>query len=278
MRSGCMVVLAAWLSLAASGCETDEGGDDSAKDADDDGGGRSKKKSKKKTDDGDRAGDGCDKDTDCKGDRVCQDGTCKEPAPKQAALPPPAPPPPPAAPAPAPPPAAPVPLPPPLQPPPGGGSNGPAQPPTLAFTPVAAEVWTPRLGPKMLAGSKVVHTVFEGPFGPSPKSLFAVTERPDKSYYVYVMGDDDKPWPAGPLAEKGTWLADKITAVAFFDADKNGTTDALVMAQYKGRAGDRRNRNALLKWTNLGMRRLLNLEPKIEFMDSAEAIKRKLAE
>ncbi len=284
---GRFLLVAALTLCVAAGCD-DKRSDERA-DAEDDGGGKTAKKKKSRRaseDDGggdDGSGDGCKKDTDCKGDRVCQDGRCVAPAqpseipppPPPAALPTPPPAPPPAPP-PDPAPAA-LPSPPPAPPAPTSGGHNQPPAPSLVFSPVAAEAWQPRLGPKMKAGSKVVHTVFEGPFGPSPKSLFAVTERADQSYYVYVMGDDNKPWPAGPLAEIGTWLAHKITAVAFFDADKNGTTDALVMALYKGRSGDLRNRNVLLKWTDLGMRRLLHLEPRIEFMDSVDAIKRELA-
>jgi hypothetical protein len=255
------VVLVALAGILA--CDKAE-----APSSDDDVKSKSSKKSKK--DDDDKAG-GCAKDTDCKGDRVCQAGACVEPGAKASSAPAsnPAP-----APGPAPGPAPPTPT-------QGGGSNvpAPAEPaqPSATFVPVALEAWQPRLGPKMVAGSKVVHTVFEGPFGPSPRSLIAVTERPDQSYFVYVMGDDNAPWPAGPLAEVGTHLANKITAVSFFDADKDGVTDLLVMALYNGPSGDLRNKNALLKWTDKGLRRLLNLEPRIEHFDSAEAVQRELA-
>ncbi|MBW2455640.1 MAG: VCBS repeat-containing protein [Deltaproteobacteria bacterium] len=135
-----------------------------------------------------------------------------------------------------------------------------------------------RLGPKMKPGSKIAHHVFEGPFGPSPKSLFAVTKRTNGTFYVLVMGDDGKAWPAGPLADPELNTAAEVTAVSFFDANGDGTTDALVMATYHGpRGGKARNINVALKWTDQGMRRLLKLEPKIESLSSAAAVRQALA-
>jgi len=210
---------------------------------------------KKEAADKDNAPAGCQKDTDCKGDRVCVAGECasdtKAGAPKAKGAP---------------------------------SSSAKAVPakakPKAAgptFAPVKAEVYNPRLGPKMKAGSEIAHTVFEGPFGPSPKSLFAITKRKDATFYVLVMGEDGKGWPAGPLAEPGVAHAHEVQAVSFFDADGNGTTDALVMATYiSGRGGKAFNVNVLLKWTDLGMRRLLKLEPKIENLKSVAAVKKAL--
>jgi hypothetical protein len=163
---------------------------------------------------------------------------------------------------------APAPAPPPVAPAPG---------PVGTFEQVALELWQPRLGPKMVRGSEVVHPVFAGPFGPSAKSLFAVTRRPNNTFYVYVMGDDNQPWPAGPLAEPDLDIAHKIAAVAFFDADGDSTTDALVMAQYMTvRGAGPYHKNVLLRWTNQGLRRMLKLEPKIEALDSVAAVRAKL--
>ena len=134
-----------------------------------------------------------------------------------------------------------------------------------------------RLGPKMRPGAKLAHHVFEGPFGPSPKSLFAVVKRKEGTFFVLVMNDDGKAWPAGPLADPELNTAAGVTAVSFFDANGDGTTDALVMATYHGpRGGQARNVNVLLEWTDQGMRRLLKLEPKIESLTTVAAVKQKL--
>lgn len=166
---------------------------------------------------------------------------------------------------------------PPAPSPPPTPTPPPPPAPASTFTKVDTSVWQPRLGPKMKAGSTVVHDVFEGPFGPSPRSLFAVTRRPDDTFWIYVMGDDGKSWPAGPCAEPGLDLAHKIVAVSFFDADGDGSLDALVMATYHDHRGHGPyHKNILLKWTSLGLRRLLHLEPKIKNLDSVAAIRRTL--
>ncbi len=129
----------------------------------------------------------------------------------------------------------------------------------------------------MRPGSKLAHPVFEGPFGPSPKSLFAVTRRGDGTFHVLVMGDDGKAWPAGPLADPDGNTAAAVPAVSFFDANGDGSTDALVMATYHGPAGGKaRNLNVLLTWTDQGMRRLLKLEPKIESLTSVAEVSQAL--
>ena len=138
------------------------------------------------------------------------------------------------------------------------------QPAPAAFSPVEPSVW------------KMAHKVFEGPFGPSPRSLIAIIEREDETYWVLVVGDDNKSWPAGPLAEPGIDRATKVPAISFFDADGNGTTDLLVMAEYTVGRGVVHYKNALLKWTPEGMRRLLKLEPSIYDLRSVADIKRKL--
>jgi hypothetical protein len=207
----------------------------------------------------DAASSGCEKDTDCKGDRVCIDGACRAD---------------------------------------DGDEDGPkkkrkredresiedtvgAKPAKTSPSPfqeAEQAAATTRLGPKLKAGSKVAHTIFEGPFGPSPRSLFAVTKRADETLYVVVMGEDGKAWPAGPLADPDAFQAHEVTAVSFFDADGDGTTDALVMATYSPlRAGKPFNINVLLTWTEQGMRRLLKLEPKIAHLASVADVKRALA-
>lgn len=170
---------------------------------------------------------------------------------------------------PAPKPPPPAPMPPPAPPP----AAPPA--PVSAFTAVDSSVWMSRLGPKMKRGSKAAHTVFEGPFGPSPKTLFAVLENPNQQFFALLMGDDGKGWPAGPLHDDQL-MAMKVLAVSFFDADGDGTTDALVVMRVHDSRGGETTSSALLRWTPLGMRRLLKLEPKIQGMASAEAIRRKL--
>jgi hypothetical protein len=182
---------------------------------------------------------GCTKDTDCKGDRVCQDGKCTADGAATSTTAKAG------------------------KPKPGGD-----------FAKVQEGGWVKRLGPKMKAGSKMAHSVFEGPFGPSPKSLFAVTQRSDESLWVLVMGDDGKSWPAGPLHDVDQ-KGGKVEAVSFFDANGDGTTDALVVASYADGHG-RYNKNVLLKWTDRGMRRLLKLEPKIEAFKSVAEVKRTL--
>ena len=145
------------------------------------------------------------------------------------------------------------------------------------FTVVEADAWIPRLGPKMWSGSNMAHSVFEGPFGPSPRSLFSIVRRKNDTFFVLVMGDDGKGWPAGPLAETA-YTPDAVTAVSFFDANKDGSVDALVMATYFSMGGGAVpfNSNVLLTWTSRGMRRLLRLEPKIAQLKSVAAVKRAL--
>lgn len=231
---------------------------------------------------------GCKKDTDCKGERVCADGACvsaeetsakgddddakskkkkkkkkknkgddDDPKPEAKADPTNEPK------------AAPK-----EEPKPESDAEGSN---TGGFTIIETAEALKRLGPKMKAGSKIVHKVFEGPFGPSPKSLFAVTQRKDASFWVYVMGDDNKPWPAGPGADPEITMGIKVPAVAFFDANGDGTTDALVMQVVSAHRGKPIfNENILLKWTDLGMRRLLNLEPKIKRLGSVAEVKKAL--
>lgn len=165
--------------------------------------------------------------------------------------------------------------PPPTPVPPPAPLPAAAPPPVAAFTAVDSNIWMPRLGPKMRQGSKAAHTVFEGPFGPSPKTLFAVLEYSNQQFFALLMGDDGKGWPAGPLHDDQL-MAMKVLAVSFFDADGDGTTDALVVMRVHDSRGNETTRSALLRWTPLGMRRLLKLEPKIQGMGSAEAIRRKL--
>ncbi len=193
---------------------------------------------------------------------------------------PPEPPPPPPAPAPVPLPPPPAPAPP--APPPSGGNNAPSGGSNAAaatFEAVAEGEWVSRLGPKMKAGSHVAHTVYRGPFGPSPRSLFAVVKHDDETYHAMIMGDDNKGWRAGPLAEPGIDMPDKVVAVSFFDADGDGTTDALVMARYTNPAGRVRityYKNALIKWTSMGPRRMLNIEGRIRSLESVAAVRKAL--
>ncbi|MBI4956668.1 MAG: hypothetical protein HY908_31915 [Myxococcales bacterium] len=214
---------------------------------------------------------GCAKDTDCKGDRVCVDRQCKDrpgPTTGSAAQQPSAVASPPAASAPPPPPAPPPPAP--SGAPPLPGLSGPG---VRELPPVE---WTPLLGPKMPAGSEVVHMVYEGPFGPGPRSIFAITRRGGDRLFAILLADG-KAWPAGPLAEEETYHHGEVMAVAFFDADGDATTDALVVARYAvQRAPDPQYRNALLRWTDQGLRRLLKLEEGIRDLASVEAVRKKL--
>ncbi|MEZ4442269.1 MAG: hypothetical protein R3B72_24455 [Polyangiaceae bacterium] len=149
----------------------------------------------------------------------------------------------------------------------------PPPPPPAAptFVGVAEGEWIPRLGPKMKAGSRVAHQVFKGPFGPSPQSLFAVIIK-ESQFHCMVMGDDNKSWPAGPLHDD-FWLAHTVLAVSFFDADRDGTLDALVMMKIEDAAGTPGSFNALLRWTNMGLRRMLNLEGRIQEANSVAKVR-----
>jgi hypothetical protein len=218
--------------------------------------------------DKDDAQSGCKKDTDCKGDRVCVDGACgdddddksaaaedeenekkrkkkkkkKKKGKKKK-----------------------------------GDDGDEASASQGDFAPVDKDAAMARLGPKMKSGTKIAHQVFEGPFGPSPKSLFAVAQLPDASFWVYVMGDDGKNWPAGPMADPEVTMGMEVSAVSFFDANGDGTTDALLMAIYSSHRGKPIfNENVLLKWTSKGMRRLLKLEPKIKRLKSVAEVKKAL--
>ena len=197
----------------------------------------------------DPAAGGCTKDTDCKGERVCVKGVCSaDTAGKGTAT---------------------------AAAKPAATVVPSATPPTSNFLAVDSAEWTPRLGPKMRPGSKVVHQVFAGPFAPSPQSLFSLQQRRDDTFWVVVMGDDNKSWPAGPLAEPKTYRADKIMAVSFFDADGDGKTNALVIARYIGPTKTEYF-NVLLKWTDQGLRRLLKIEPTIAKLESVQAVRQKL--
>lgn len=205
---------------------------------------------------------GCTKDTDCKGDRVCAAGTCQD-APADAkpgavkgdapAQPPTGP----QKPATIPPPA--------VTPPPSSGSE---------FRAVPEAEWKPVLGPRLRIGAVVAHQVFEGPFGPSPKSMFVVT-REGSDFYATVWADGHG-YRHGPLANNGG-SASKIPAVSFFDADGDGAQDALVMATYTPAGGGQDGyENVLLRWKGVSVFRLLALETGIARLESVAAIRAKL--
>lgn len=154
----------------------------------------------------------------------------------------------------------------------------PIEPPRAqpTFSLVAEAVYIPRLGPKMKLGSKVAHQVFEGPFGPSGRSLIAVIQKEDSSFWVTVLGEDNKAWPAGPLADPEAEMGLRVPAVSFFDADGNGSTDMLVLAEYHLGPQRTQFKNALLKWTPQGLRRLLDLEPSIRDLSSVKSVRKAL--
>ncbi|MCA9619462.1 MAG: hypothetical protein KC731_10570, partial [Myxococcales bacterium] len=201
----------------------------------------------------------------CGDDPPKRDPVASEPAPRPTPEPPVTPP--------APAPVSPVPAP--VQAPVPAPVLAPPPAPASAFLPVDEAEWMPRLGPKMPAGSKVVHQVFRGPFGPSPQSLFATIKKPNDQIFVIVMGDDGKSWPAGPLHDEN-YIGHKVLAVSFFDADHDGTTDALVMVEAWTMSGSKTPSNTLLRWTPQGMRRMLKLEPRIETLNSVAAIRQAL--
>lgn len=201
---------------------------------------------------------GCAKDTDCKGDRLCSGGTCQDaPAAVKSGAPtqPPAPPrvttlPPPAIPSP-------VPL------PPAGG-----------FRAVPEAEWKPLIGPRLRIGAFVAHQVFEGPLGPSPKSLLVIT-REGVEFYATVWADGHG-YRSGPLANNGG-KASRIPAVSFFDADGDGAEDALVLATYTPAGGGPDGfENVLLKWKGSSLQRLVNLESTIARLESVAAVRAKL--
>jgi hypothetical protein len=196
---------------------------------------------------------GCAKDTDCKGNRVCVSGSCQDaPAAAQSGSPA-------QAPATTRAPAA---------------TTSPSAEPSPAFRPLVATDWVPRIGKRLRVGAKVAHQVFEGPLGPSPRSIFVVTQEGEE-FYATVWADDHG-YRAGPLANNGG-RASKIPAVSFFDADGDGAMDALVMATYIPAAGGPEHYdNVLLRWNGTALVRMVNLEPAIAGLESVAAIRAKL--
>jgi hypothetical protein len=189
---------------------------------------------------------GCTKDTDCKGSRLCVVGRCQD-APVKSAAP----------------------------------TATAAQAPTAtqaaaagAFRAVPESEWKPLVGPRLRKGAVVIHTVFEGPIGPSPASLFIVTKEAD-GFHATVWADG-RGYRNGPLANNGA-KPSKIPAVAFFDADGDGAMDALVMATYtpEGAASDVFD-NVLLRWNGTTLVRMHALENGIGGLDSVAAVRGKL--
>lgn len=196
--------------------------------------------------DGDAAG--CTKDTDCKGDRVCVAGSCQEAPAGAATTAKPAPPQPTAAPT--------------------------TQAPSSQARAVPEAEWKPVIGPRLRIGAVVAHQVFEVPFGPAPGSLFVVT-REGADFYATVWGNGHG-YRNGPLANNGG-KATKIPAVAFFDADGDGTSDALVLATYTPQGGGpEAHDNVLLRWNGTSLVRMHNLETGIAGLESVAAIRAKL--
>lgn len=194
---------------------------------------------------------GCTKDTDCKGERVCVGGACQD-APTRSAAPAQAP----------------------------ATTQAPAATPARqapaspTFRAVPESEWKPVIGPRLRVGAVVSHQVFEGPFGPSPTSLFVVT-REGNDFYATVWADGHG-YRNGPLANNGG-KASKIPAVSFFDADGDGAADALVMATYTPQGGESDAfDNVLLRWKGTAVVRLHSLETGIGGLESVAAVRAKL--
>lgn len=195
---------------------------------------------------------GCTKDTDCKGDRLCIGGACQDaPAGARSAVP-----------------TA-------TQRAAATQSATAIQAPSSSpFRAVPEAEWKPLIGPRLRVGSVVAHQVFEVPLGPSARSLFVVTREAD-GFYATVWSDG-RGYRNGPLANNGG-KPSKIPAVSFFDADGDGTTDALVMATYtpQGASSDVFD-NVLLRWNGTALVRMHNLENGIGGLESVAAIRAKL--
>ena len=206
------------------------------------------------------AAQGCVKDTDCKGDRVCVSGQCQDaPARPGAAGPGNAPGAQPGA----------------QQP---GAQPNPVPAPAVAaptFRAVPEAEWKPVIGPRLRIGAIVAHAVFVGPIGPSAQSLFVVTREADQ-FHATVWADG-RGYRNSPLANNGG-VASKVPAVSFFDADGDGTTDALVMATYapSGGGGPDAYDNVLLRWNGTALVRMHNLEANIKGLESVAAVRAKL--
>lgn len=205
-------------------------------------------------------GAGCLKDTDCKGDRVCVSGSCQEPATGKSA-----------------PSVTPTPAPTPKKtasPARTASDTGSGEPSAPLFRAVPESEWKPLLNSKQKPGAEVAHAVFEGPFGPSPKSMFVVTKEGD-DFFATVWADG-KSYREGPLANNGS-AALRIPAVSFFDADGDGAPEALVIAKYAPKGGGPEGYdNVLLRWKNKGLVRMKDLEAQISSLESVGAIRAKL--
>ena len=112
-------------------------------------------------------------------------------------------------------------------------------------------------------GGKVIVTVEVETAGGATKSFTGQVEVSDKGSVTF---------------ETDKWEPGKPMPVAV-DEDGDGTTDALVMARYTNPAGRVRItyfKNALIKWTSMGPRRMLNIEGRIRSLESVAAVRKAL--
>lgn len=137
-----------------------------------------------------------------------------------------------------------------------------------------------RLVTPHLAGKKLAHPAFRGPFGPPGDSIVALTATADGPAELtgFVVLADGRVLPLPKLHDH--WTLWETHAVMFEDFDSDGAKDLIVIAEYTTGAGPQAAvpffASAAVRWDGQAFVRVPAVEKKIELLGDAAAIRKAL--
>ncbi|APR81396.1 Hypothetical protein A7982_06743 [Minicystis rosea] len=132
-----------------------------------------------------------------------------------------------------------------------------------------------------LAGKKLAHPAFRGPFGPPGDNIVALTstgEALPAELAGFVVLADGRVLPLPKLHDQ--WTLWELHAILFEDADGDGAKDLIVIAEYVTGIGPTGAvpffANAVVRWDGKAFVRVPSVEKRIESLEDAAAIRKAL--
>ena len=138
-----------------------------------------------------------------------------------------------------------------------------------------------RLVTPHLAGAKLAHPAFRGPFGPSPQAIVAITttaDAPPADFGGLVVLPDGKVIKLPALHDH--WSGWEVHAVLFEDVDGDGARELVVLADYVTMIGPEGavpfSFNSVVRWDGSAFARMPAVEKRLERAPDAAAVRKVL--
>ncbi len=138
-----------------------------------------------------------------------------------------------------------------------------------------------------IGGDKFAHPVFSGNFGPSPSTLFGITQTDTMSRYAPLVlvrdisnGGAWKQIESDPITD-ALWSGWSVDAVMFEDIDGSGTLSPIVIAEYMTGIGPTGAQPfvfvSVFRWKDSKMARARDIEKVLSGAQDAATIRTRLA-